>query len=128
MHIFSEAGPVTGVEYRLQNGIGGDAMIERTVRDGMVGVRRNRVADGMVAAASAGVLVGGLMAVDNRVRDVITNFLEADPDRTIASATAHSQRFIDSLWKTAGHQSVGYEPLILFALVGAVFLILMMKT
>jgi hypothetical protein len=98
------------------------------VRDGMVGVRRNRVADGMVAAASAGVLVGGLMAVDNRVRDVITNFLEADPDRTIASATAHSQRFIDSLWKTAGHQSVGYEPLILFALVGAVFLILMMKT
>jgi hypothetical protein len=103
-------------------------MIERTVRDGMVGVRRNRVADGMVAAASAGVLVGGLMAVDNRVRDLITNFLEADPDRTIASATAHSQQFINNLWKTAGYQSVGYEPLILFALVGAVFLILMMKS
>ncbi len=103
-------------------------MIDRTVSEVTVEVKRNRFADGMVAALSASVLVAGVVALDNRVRDLITNLLAADPGRTVASATARSQRFIDSVWDTVGYQSLGYEPLILFALVGLVFLVLMMKS
>jgi hypothetical protein len=82
----------------------------------------------MVAAGSATVLVACLAALDTRVRDLIAGFLRGDPIRSISVGLAQSQRFAHSVMDTVGYQSLGYEPLIMFAIVGLVFLVLMMKS
>ena len=92
-----------------------------------IAVRRNRFADGMMAAGSATLLVAGLAAVDTRVRDLITSFLRGDPLRSISMGIERSQHVAHSVMETLGYQSVGYEPLIMFAIVGLVFLVLMIK-
>jgi len=95
--------------------------------DTAIAARRSRFADGMVAAGSAALLVAGLAALDTRVRDLITGFLQGDPLGSISLGLARSQRVAHSVMETIGFQSLGYEPLIMFALVGLVFLVLMLK-
>jgi hypothetical protein len=102
-------------------------MIEAPAPDTMIVARRSKFADGMVAAASATLLVGGLAALDTRVRDLITGFLQGDPLRSISVGIARSQRLAHGVMDTIGYQSLGYEPLIMFAVVGLVFLVLMLK-
>jgi hypothetical protein len=102
-----------------------DMMIEAP--DTAIAARRSRFADGMVAAGSATLLVAGVAALDTRVRDLITGFLQGDPLRSISVGIARSQRLAHSLADSIGYQSLGYEPLIMFALVGIVFLVLMLK-
>jgi hypothetical protein len=82
----------------------------------------------MVAAGSATLLVAGLAALDTRVRDLIAGFLRGDPIRSIAVGIEQSRRFAHNAMDTVGYQSLGYEPLIIFAIVGLVFLVLMMKS
>ena len=102
-------------------------MIEAPAPDTMIVARRSKFADGMVAAGSATLLVAGVAALDTRVRDLITGFLQGDPLRSISVGLARSQRLAHSAMDTIGFQSLGYEPLIAFALVGLLFLVLMMK-
>jgi ABC-type uncharacterized transport system permease subunit len=102
-------------------------MIEAPTSDTMIAARRSRFADGMMAAGSAALLVAGLAAVDTRVRDLITGFLQGDPLRSISVGIMRSQRLAHSVMDTVGYQSLGYEPLIAFALVGILFLVLMLK-
>jgi hypothetical protein len=102
-------------------------MIDYSPRD-TIAARRSRFADGMVAAGSATLLVAGLAALDTRVRDLIAGFLRGDPIRSISVGIEQSRRFAHSVMDTVGYQSLGYEPLIIFAIVGLVFLVLMMKS
>lgn len=102
-------------------------MIEAPVPQTMIAARRSKFADGMVAAGSATLLVAGVAALDTRVRDLITGFLQGDPLRSMSVGLARSQRLAHSVMDTIGFQSLGYEPLIAFALVGLLFLVLMMK-
>jgi hypothetical protein len=102
-------------------------MIEAPAPDTMIAARRSKFADGMVAAGSATLLVAGVAALDTRVRDLITGFLQGDPLRSMSVGLARSQRLAHSVMDTIGFQSLGYEPLIAFALVGLLFLVLMMK-
>jgi hypothetical protein len=102
-------------------------MIDYRPRETLV-ARRSRFADGMMAAGSATMLVACLAMVDTRVRDLITGFLRGDPLHSLAQGFERSQRFAHSIMDTAGYQTVGYEPLVMFAIVGLVFLVLMMKS
>ena len=102
-------------------------MIEAPDPETIILARRSKFADGMVAAGSATLLVAGVAALDTRVRDLITGFLQGDPLRSISVGLARSQRLAHSAMDTIGFQSLGYEPLIAFALVGLLFLVLMMK-
>ena len=93
----------------------------------MIDLRGNRIENMMVATTGAGALVAVLAALDTRVRDLIAELIASDPARTFASASMRSQLFARSVMDTVGYQTLGYEPLIMFAVVGAVFLLLMLK-
>jgi hypothetical protein len=104
-------------------------MIDYSPRETVVVARgRSRFADGMMAAGSATLLVAGLAAVDTRVRDFMTGFLRGDSLHSLAQGFERSQRWAHGLMDTAGYSTVGYEPLVMFAIVGLVFLVLMMKS
>ena len=102
-------------------------MIEAPAPDTMIVARRSKFADGMVAAGSATLLVAGVAALDTRVRDLITGFLQET--RFVPLHMGLDDRSVSPtvLMDTIGFQSLGYEPLIAFALVGLLFLVLMMK-
>ena len=102
-------------------------MIEAPVSDTMIAARRSKFADGVMAAGSATVLVACLAAIDTRVRDLITGFLHGDPVRSVSVGLMQSQRLAHNVMDTIGYHSLGYEPLIGFALVGLLFLVLMLK-
>ena len=94
----------------------------------MASVRGNRLVDSLMAAGAACVLVAGLAAMDGRVRDGLASVLTANPTSVVSSAGLHSTQLARTVAGAVSLSGDGYTPLVMFAVVGAVFLLLMLKS
>lgn len=94
----------------------------------MANVRGNRFVDSIMAAGAACLLIAGLAAIDGRIRDGLTSFFAADPTTALSSAGMRSTQLARSVAGVVSMSGDGYTPLAMFAVVGAVFLVLMLKS
>jgi len=94
----------------------------------MANVRGNRFLDGVVTAGGACVLLAGLAAIDGRVRDGMTNLLATDPTSYLSSASVRSTHLARTVFGAVSAPGDGYTPLAMFAVVGLIFLLLMLKS
>ncbi len=94
----------------------------------MANVRGNRFLDSAVTAGGACVLVAGLAAMDGRVRDGMTSLLASDPTSYVSSAGLRSTQLARTVFGAVSAPGDGYTPLAMFAVVGVVFLLLMLKS
>jgi phage tail tape-measure protein len=105
---------------RTKTGIQGQAgMGARTVRS-TLGFR-----EGVLSAAVFGAILFALVSVDPRVEAQVTDLLRS------ASATSLSDRLGDlggALWSAARDHSIDQAPLLVFATVGTVLTLAMLKS
>lgn len=82
--------------------------------------------EGAISATIFGAIMFALVSVDARVRDHVSDLLGSS-----ASVAPWSSRFaelLDALWSAARHQSIENAPLLVFATVGAVLTVFMLRS
>ena len=81
---------------------------------------------GIVSAGIFGAIMFALVSVDARVRDHVSDLVG-----NTASAAPWGARFselVDALWSAVRHQSIENAPLLVFATVGAVLTLFMLRS
>ena len=81
--------------------------------------------EGVVSAAVFGAVLFALISVDPRVRDHITDFFGGG---SVAPMSARAGDLGSALWSAARHQSIENAPLLVFATVGAVLTVFMLRS
>ena len=84
------------------------------------------IREGAVSAAIFGGVMFALVSVDARVRDHVSDLVGNS-----ASVAPWSSRFaelLDALWSAARYQSIENAPLLVFATVGAVLTVFMLRS
>jgi hypothetical protein len=84
------------------------------------------IREGMVSAGVFGGLLFALSSVDPRVRDQFANLFAGGVH--VGPWGARLGELLDALWAAARHQSVENAPLLVFATVGAVLTVFMLRT
>ena len=82
--------------------------------------------DGGISAAVFGAVMFALVSVDARVREQVSDMVTSS-----ASVSPWSSRFselADALWSAARHQSIENAPLLVFATVGVVLTLFMLRS
>jgi len=81
--------------------------------------------EGVVSAAVFGAVLFALVSVDPRVRDHISDFVGRG---SVAPLSARAGDLGSALWSAARHQSIENAPLLVFATVGAVLTVFMLRS
>jgi hypothetical protein len=89
---------------------------------------RARVNDSILAVGSAGVLLGGLAAIDVRVRDLLSHVFSSESIRQLSSVTLQSRRFAQSAMEAVGYRGTEDASMIYMAVVAVVLVVLMLRT
>jgi hypothetical protein len=69
-----------------------------------------------------------LIAFDDRVRDVVSRRVVANPSAEIASAGRQLSNVAHLVASTARSQTIGHQPLVIFAIAAAVLTFFMLRT
>ena len=88
-----------------------------------VGIR-----EGAVSAAVFTTILFALVSVDPRVRDHVSDLLGGGGSGGIAPLGARVKELGDALWSAARYQSLENAPLLVFATVGVVLTMFMVKS
>src|SRR5258705_552846 len=94
------------------------------VQGQMTELRRNRFADGVMAASSGAVLVGGAVALSDDVRVRIASAFSGDVVGELAVAGARLQHVARTTTAMVGYQGAENGPLAVFALTALVLVVL----
>ena len=81
--------------------------------------------EGVVSAAVFGGVLFALVSIDPRVRDHISDLFGGG---SVAPLSARAGDLGGALWSAARHQSIENAPLLIFATVGAVLFVFMVRT
>ena len=81
--------------------------------------------EGVVSAAVFGAVLFALVSVDPRVREHISDYLGRG---NVAPVSARAGDLGSALWSAARHQSIENAPLLVFATVGAVLTVFMLRS
>ena len=81
--------------------------------------------EGVVSAAVFGGVLFALVSVDPRVRDHISDFVGRG---SVAPLSARASDLGSALWSAARHQSIENAPLLVFATVGTVLTVFMLRS
>jgi hypothetical protein len=81
--------------------------------------------EGVISAAVFGAVLFALVSVDPRVRDHISDYLGRG---SVAPVSARAGDLGSALWSAARHQSIENAPLLVFATVGAVLTVFMLRS
>ena len=82
--------------------------------------------EGAISAGVFGALMFALVSVDPRVRDHVSELLGSGA--SVAPWTSRFAELADALWAAARSQSIENAPLLVFATVGAVLTLFMLKS
>ncbi len=82
--------------------------------------------EGALSAAIFGGVLFALVSVDPRVRDHVSDFIGRGT--SVAPLSARASELGDALWSAARHQSIENAPLLVFATVGGVLTIFMLRS
>ena len=83
--------------------------------------------EGVVSAAIFGAVLFALISVDPRVRDHIAGFVGGGGG-SVAPLSARAGDLGSALWSAARHQSIENAPLLVFATVGTVLTVFMLRS
>lgn len=81
--------------------------------------------EGVISAAVFGAVLFALVSVDPRVRDHISDFVGRG---SVAPLSARASDLAGALWSAARHQSIENAPLLVFATVGTVLTVFMLRS
>lgn len=84
--------------------------------------------EGAVSAAVFGGVLFALVSVDPRVRDHMGDLFSSGGGVSVAPWTGRLMELGDALWSAARHQSMDNAPLLVFATVGAVLTVFMLRS
>jgi hypothetical protein len=91
-------------------------------------MRRNWIADGLLAASSLGAVGLGLLLIDDRVHDEVSRWIaQGRPSGRLVFAGAEARDFLMQLAEAARDQAMAYTPLTVFALAALLLFIVMMR-
>ena len=94
----------------------------------MVRIRR-AFSDTLISLGALGALLATLVFVDDRVREQVSmRFAGRTPSMELASASARVRDLADVVFDAARSQSIEHAPLLIFALVGTVLVLFMLRT
>jgi len=82
--------------------------------------------EGAVSAVVFGGVMFALVSVDARVRDHVSELV--GNSASVAPMTARFGELLDALWSAARYQSIENAPLLVFATVGAVLTVFMLRS
>jgi hypothetical protein len=82
--------------------------------------------EGAVSAAVFGAILFALISVDPRVRDHLSDLVGSGT--SVAPLSARASELGGSLWSAARYQSMENAPLLVFATVGAVLTVFMLRS
>ena len=82
--------------------------------------------EGAVSAGVFAAVMFALVSVDARVRDHVSDLVGGSA--SVAPWTSRFGDLIDALWSAARYQSIENAPLLVFATVGAVLTLFMLKS
>lgn len=83
--------------------------------------------EGAVSAAALGGVLFALVAVDSRVRDQLVDFVGGGPGGA-APWGARAAELGSAVWSAARYQSLENAPLLVFATVGTVLTVFMLRS
>jgi hypothetical protein len=89
---------------------------------------RRAISDSMLTAAGALTVVIGLIMIDERVRQAIALQMTARPSMELASAGTRARDLAMVMMRAAHDQSLAHAPLVIFAVVGFVLFLFMLRT
>jgi hypothetical protein len=81
---------------------------------------------GVLSAAIFGAIMFALVSVDARVRDHVSELVGGSA--SVAPLSARFAELVDVLWSAVRHQSMENAPLVVFATVGAVLTLFMLRS
>ena len=81
--------------------------------------------EGVISAAVFGAVLFALVSIDPRVRDHISDYVGHGG---VAPVSARAGDLGSALWSAARHQSIENAPLLVFATVGAVLTVFMLRS
>ena len=81
--------------------------------------------EGVVSAAVFAAVLFALISVDPRVRDHISDLFGRG---SVAPLSARAGDLGSALWSAARHQSIEHAPLLVFATVGTVLMVFMLRS
>ena len=94
-----------------------------------VSVTRRSVVRFVLPIASLAALVFGLAAIDQRVREQVSVMIEQrGPSVDVVSAGSHAHQLLFVFTQAVKDQSMEHAPLVMFATVAVVLLLLMLKS
>jgi hypothetical protein len=86
------------------------------------------IREGAVSAAVFGGVLFALVSVDPRVREHVSDLFRSGSSVSVTPWGGRLMELGDALWTAARHQSVDNAPLLVFATVGAVLTVFMLKS
>jgi hypothetical protein len=84
------------------------------------------IREGAISAAVFGAVMFALVSVDARVRDHVSDLVASGP--SVAPWGSRFGDLVDALWSALRHQSIDNAPLLVFATVGAVLTLFMLRS
>jgi hypothetical protein len=84
------------------------------------------IREGAASAVVFSVLLFALVSVDPRVRDHVSDFVGSSA--SVAPLSARFSELAGALWSAARYQSIENAPLLVFATVGAVLTVFMLRS
>jgi hypothetical protein len=90
---------------------------------------RRVISDGLISFGALVLLVVALVSIDDRVRDRVTEILQAPPSSAqITGAGAQAAQISNVVFKAARDQSVEHAPMVIFGVVAVVLVLFMLRT
>ena len=81
---------------------------------------------GVLSAAIFGAIMFALVSVDARVRDHVSELMSGTT--SVAPMSARFAELVDVLWSAVRHQSIENAPMVVFATVGIVLTLFMLRS
>ena len=90
---------------------------------------RRAISDGLISVGALLLLLAALMAVDERVRERVTDLVRTPPSSVqVAGAGARVGQISHVVYKAARDQSVEHAPMVIFGVAAAVLALFMLRT
>ena len=87
------------------------------------------IKDALISVGAVGLLIVGLVSIDDRVRERVTEILKEPPSSAeIAGTGAQVAQVSNVIYKAARDQSVEHAPMVVFGVAGAVLVLFMLRT
>jgi hypothetical protein len=87
------------------------------------------IKDALISVGAVGLLIVGLVSIDDRVRERVTEILRKPPGSAEITGTgAQVAQVSNVIYKAARDQSVEHAPMVIFSVAGAVLVLFMLRT